>query len=722
MLPLTRWRLLQTGPRLARNVDQEDTRLAHNNRPTDTLFKGPIASTAALAAIVILAAFLRFWNLEATEFKYDEARVCNLAAHFVDTGTPPLRGMGSSTGIDNPPLAIYLMSVPVLFSRDPLLVTGFVTLLNVIAVWGCYRFGRRYWGTTVGLLAALLLAVSPWAIFYSRKVWAQNLLLPFVLLHMSLLYAWLVDDRRWALSGAIVTLAALTQIHFAALALAPVLVVSILASLIQRLRQRRAAPLWAPLAVGIAGAMLAYVPYLVADAQGGWDNVRALLDTARAPAQTQWEAVRYALLNVGGREIHALAGPERYQDYLAGIPDLSYWPDRLQEALVIASALYLAWRCWQVRKESRRLARYGVLLMWLVLPVLFFLRSPSPVYPPYLIPLYPAPYLALAITVHELVQAVGTRLGHKRLLHVLVALPLVALVAWQSYLSLSIHAFVDQHHTPGGMGTPVRILRQVVRTLERQAETWDNRQAVMVCPGDNPRWDECPAVFGFMTSRSLDVRFVDGRASLLFPQSKADTPLVLAPGQSRTAGELPRYVAPLPGEDVALREDVDRYRFYRLPAGVWPAGDAPVGASPAPEGQTEGAPVRLANGVELLGYEWSEPPAPGQTARLALYWRVGSLPADPPAQGYSFANHLLGNDDRRAGQSDGPGYRVDLWQPGDTLVSWFDFDLPADAPPPPYRLRTGMYVYTPPDQYLAIPVVDAQGQPVADAVEWPAVE
>ena len=45
-----------------------------------------------LIAILALAALLRFWNLDATEFKYDEATVCNLAAHFVDTGLPPARG------------------------------------------------------------------------------------------------------------------------------------------------------------------------------------------------------------------------------------------------------------------------------------------------------------------------------------------------------------------------------------------------------------------------------------------------------------------------------------------------------------------------------------------------------------------------------------------------------------------------------------------------------
>jgi 4-amino-4-deoxy-L-arabinose transferase-like glycosyltransferase len=655
-----------------------------------------------------LAAFLRLWDLSATEFKFDEARVANLAAQFVDTGIPPLRGMGSSTGIDNPPLAVYLIGVPSLLSRDPLLVTAFVALLNVAAVWGCYAFGRRYWGASAGLLAALLLAASPWAVFYSRKVWAQDLLPPFVLLFMALLYAWLVDGRRWALTGAIVALAALTQIHFAALALAPLFALVLLLAVIRRLRLRRAATLWAPLALGISLAVLAYVPYAVADAQSGWNNARALLQAAHAPARTQWEAVRYALLNVGGRQIHALAGPERYREFLAGILDLAYWPDRIEEVLVVAGAAYLAYRCWRARREGRDLARYGLLLLWLITPVLFFLRSKTPVFPHYLIPLYPAPYLALAIAARDVLQAVGARTAWKRPIRVLGALTLVALVAWQSYLSLSIHAYVARHDTPGGMGTPLRILRQVVGTMERTARAWDNRQVVMLCPGDDPRWDECPAVFGYMTGRSLDVRFVDGRASLLFPRSEADTLIVLAPGEMPAATEIERYAQPLPETDISLREDVGVYRYYRLP----------VGTAPTPDVRPETTPARLDNGVALLGYSLSGPLAPGQTPRLSLHWRVEAPPAAPPAQGYSFANHLLAADGRRIGQGDGPGYRVELWRAGDALVSWFDLDLAEDAPPPPYHLRTGMYVYTPPDRFDTIPVVDAQGQPIADAVEW----
>ena len=110
----------------------------------------------------------------------------------------------------------------------------------------------------------------------------------------------------------------------------------------------------------------------------------------------------------------------------------------------------------------------------------------------------------------------------------------------------------------------------------------------MLCPSDNPRWDECPAVYGYMTSRSLDVRFVDGRAAVLFPQSETDTLIVLGPGVLSTGIELERYAQPLPEATVPLREAVDAYRFYRLPRGT----------APIPIVQPEGTPARLENGIE----------------------------------------------------------------------------------------------------------------------------
>jgi hypothetical protein len=270
------------------------------------------------------------------------------------------------------------------------------------------------------------------------------------------------------------------------------------------------------------------------------------------------------------------------------------------------------------------------------------------------------------------------------------------------------------------MGTPIRILNEVTHTIESLSTSWsggkvgqlsDRPTAVMLCPGDNPNWDECPAVFGFMASRSLDLRIADGRATMLFPQSESDMVLVLAPGTGAALDALSDEtqslpVSPTPEHDIPLRENVDRYRVYRNFRQEPAAESEPIASS------------RLANGVELLGPALDAAPRPGQTTRLSLNWRIAKLPPDPPLQGYSFANHLLDADGQRLGQADGPGYPVELWRQGDRLVSWFDLAVPAGAPPAPYLLRTGMYVFVPPDQFITVPLIDAQGVPVADAAEY----
>lgn len=157
--------------------------------------KGVTATKLALIAIMLLAAYLRLSNLDLTEFKLDEAHICSKAAEFLASGRPPLVGIGSSVGAANPPLFIYLTAIPISFSKNPAVIAGFIALLNVGAVLGCYLLTRKYFGEKVGLIATLLFAVSPWAVFYSRKIWAQDLLPPFVGLFFAAVFSTIVKRK-----------------------------------------------------------------------------------------------------------------------------------------------------------------------------------------------------------------------------------------------------------------------------------------------------------------------------------------------------------------------------------------------------------------------------------------------------------------------------------------------------------------------------------------------
>jgi hypothetical protein len=210
-----------------------------------------------------------------------------------------------------------------------------------------------------------------------------------------------------------------------------------------------------------------------------------------------------------------------------------------------------------------------------------------------------------------------------------------------------------------------------------------------------------------MLGRVLDTRFVDYNTALLFARNETDTLVVLGPGESAASEALSQHAQALPEEMIWLREETGAYRLFWLPAGYAPQPPPPPG----------GTPAQLENGVSLLGYHLS-PLIPGQTARLTLYWRVDAVPDDPPPQGFSFAIHVLGADGQRCGQGDRPSYHVQRWRAGDAFASWFDIPMDASAPPAPYTLNLGMYVYTPPDQFQGVSVVGPDGQPIAESVKW----
>ena len=518
-----------------------------------------------LAAILALAAALRFWRLGAVSFTFDAAAVSNLAAQWIDQGRLPLQGMVSSTGFRNPPLTVYLISFPVRFSRDPLVLAGFVIVLNLLAVAGTFWLGRRYWGMAVGLLAALLFAVSPWAVQHARGVLGQDMLAPGVVLLMAFVLAWFVDGKRWALTAALVTLAALIQIHLAAIALAPLLAVLLLWDVIEQRRRGASARLWPPLLLGAALGALLYVPYLVADAQQGWLNVRGFLAQGGGERGLQGQVFDLALLSVGGRNIHALAGPLRFREFLAELPAPGYWLDRLEEVLVVLAAVTMGAGLLRRRYDARQARINGALLLWLLLPVLFFLVFSAEVQLHYLVVIYPAPYLLLAAAAQDLYRRLASRPRLRNGLAVLGGVGLAALVAWQIMLVGSIYRFIDLRDTPDGWSTPARIVRETARTLTEYASLNPGGEVIVLCQGQVPEWDECPAVWTFLASHLPTVRVLDYDDPQFRVYQEAEEALfLLTPGDSLAAAELPGLAQALPEADVPLRENQDAYRFYRI--------------------------------------------------------------------------------------------------------------------------------------------------------------
>lgn len=646
-------------------------------------------STLLIWAVLAIGLLLRVAWPTLAEFKLDEATVVRRALAIAWRGEFPVLGVGSSIGMANLPLTLYLTAIPLRMWDDPVAAVAFIGLLNGLAVVACYRLGQKYFNPSVGRIAAFLFAVNPWAVLMGRKIWAKTLPL-FTVAFIAALMALFVRKRRWALVGAFAALAALIGLQLEGIAFIPVLAFCLLLFW-------KDVPL-RPLLVGIVVFALALAPYGIYDALHGWPNLRTFWEFVHARESSfSWDALRHAFILTGSAEIHSMAGT-RYEEYLSGLPRL-WWLNSGMMGLLALALIYAVVQTIRGTQEHRR--TFLILLLCFTIPVALRSRAVESIPLHYLIVVYPVVFLFIAALINGGYRALPLRYQPTaRALGLLLAL---LWGAWQLAVLGRLFWFMDRYPTTGGYGIPLKYPRQATLEALRMAE---GAEVVVLSDGAEPAFEERPAVFDALLFRHPH-RLVDGRMSLLVP----DAPRVVY------------IVGPVSPEGHTFQPVEERLRGMsgvRMAGGVsMPDGweyhlylrerndreDVLEGLLRPPD------PPRFANGVVLLGYDLPQTTAPGDTLEVWLAWWVQVGP--PLGSDYHFFVHLLDGEGHLRSQHDGVPFPTHSWRAGDLVVSRFAVPIPLDLPAGLYEVRTGLYTY--PD-IQGIPVVDALGNPVEGAV------
>ncbi|MBI2910919.1 MAG: glycosyltransferase family 39 protein [Chloroflexi bacterium] len=643
------------------------------------------AELAALLAILGLAAFLRLSHLDLVEFKSDEATMLNMALDWLDNGRWPLAGIASSTGLVNPPAMVYLDALPLLLKRDAAVATGFVGLLNVLAVALTYAFVRRYFGRAAALIAALLFATGLWPLLLTRKAWNVALLPLLSLLFMAAAYRVVVERRRSAVPWTLLWLGLMIQFHWSAVAYLPL-------ALAVGLLSWRA---WWHRRLLLGGLLFGatFLPWLAEEAERGFASFTVLLRAGETPPTWDLGALEFTSLLLTGDGYQALLGSDVAAE-AAGLADLP-----LPAVLVSLTLLGLAVAAshavsgFKVQvssgggggRETTNLTPelkhpwcWRLLLLWVIVPILVYLRHPFPLYPHYFLQLFPALHVAAALGLVAGYQwLAGLRLGPSgfmpRAIGLAAGLFLVGHSAVQVARFLSVMDRVERGAPDGLFGLPLRFPLQAARWLSDHPEARDGPVLVVANEDLHP-------VLQFHAWGRFLTRRADQEGALVYPDGGAT--YLVASERSRAGAWLahsPNFTRlarfPYPGDSGGLA----------VLRGPQPALDV-VAVQQAVHPLAGG---RFAAGIEVLARGAATEARAGEPLRLALLWRV----ADPPPVGPSFRffNHLTAPNGATVAQADGIGFETPDWRSGDLVLSWFALPIAPSTPSGLYSLRSGLY-------------------------------
>jgi 4-amino-4-deoxy-L-arabinose transferase-like glycosyltransferase len=254
----------------------------------------------------------------------------------------------------------------------------------VAAVIGVLWLGCRWFGPPAGLVAALLFATSPWAIFAARHIWQPDLLPPLAVLLLVALDLGVIERRVWWAAAALPIAAFGVLVHPAFALIAPLAV----ASVVVLVTWRRIIPL----AAGGAVSALIVAPFALHEFQTRWVDLPNYRYYSSLNTFVNLDSVRYSLVLASGFGAPNDADVPRLDmvlpEWLGSIAAV------LEIALlgigVLAVLFVLAgWR--RISREVR--LRGAALVLWLALPIVLTVRHSFPVQAHYLLEVYPAPFL-----------------------------------------------------------------------------------------------------------------------------------------------------------------------------------------------------------------------------------------------------------------------------------------------------------------------------------------
>ncbi len=306
-----------------------------------------------LLVVMGIGALLRLYNLGYNSLWLDEAATLTFARQS-------LAGIWESTvtGEFNPPLFYWLEHGMLFFGESEFVLRLLPALFGVLTIPVVYLIGKEFRDRNVGLIAAALLAFSPFHIFYSQEARAYAPMLFFFSLALLFYVRASRSDevRSWVLFGLFSAVA--FWMHFYAIVPVAVLILHALVTRAGSIRSARNP------ALSVVAFVAASLPLLIVT----FGLFRARTSSAPTFGMQGLDVVYQTLLQVSGSS------------------------DLVMVPFILLFLLGIAY----TRREDREGALLLILMMALPLAASLVLSSRMPIFPRYLIYLLPVYLIGIA--------------------------------------------------------------------------------------------------------------------------------------------------------------------------------------------------------------------------------------------------------------------------------------------------------------------------------------
>jgi len=355
-----------------------------------------------------------------------------------------------------------------------------VAWLNSLAILFIYLTGRDMFDQRTGLLAALLMCVSPWAIIFSRKIWPQCYL-PFTsaIIIFSLYRAIKSHKPFYFLIGGF-ALGASLQLHPTAFFIIPVILILLLINRSQIYS----------IFIVVLGVFAGYFPILIFDVLNDWVTIQGYLHVFLNVGASRYNPYenRFIFSLAVLRKFFEIAGGTGIQRiYGEFYPSNMFFLDFLSIEMILLVAYFL-WIFATVFKNFRRKNLligdnpHLLLGLWLIVPLILHLLSVGATYHHYFIVFYPANFLAIAAFMNHFLKDLMIPLRLKNFsLRISTLKALIGLIIL--FHLITITAFLSTMKSTGGtghFGTTLENKKAAVKWIISDEDFHDYRVKVQV--------------------------------------------------------------------------------------------------------------------------------------------------------------------------------------------------------------------------------------------------